>query len=407
MKKTLFLIWIFILTGFTGSILFSQVDSQWRGPNRDGVYPGETLSKKWPDSGPKLLWSVAGLEEGFSSVALSSKAVYVTGMKGGTGYLFAFSSDGKQLWKKSYGPEWSGQHPGARTTPTIVGDKIYLISGQGNVVCFDEDGKQLWLVDLAKDFGARNIKWGITESLLIDENRLFCTSGGSDVTMAVLDRNTGKTILAMKGNGENSGYCSPVIIKHGNRRLLLTMTARSVVGFDADTGKFLWKHPHVTDYDVNPNTPLYYNGQIFTVSGYGTGGQMFKLSEDGNSVKRLWAQSKMDSQMGSAMLLNGFIYGSGHKSRGWFCLDWQTGEVQYSSREAGGKGNIIFSDGMLYCYSEKGDVAMVKPNPKKFEIVSSFRLTKGSGPHWAHPVIRDGRLYVRHGEILMVYDIAK
>jgi hypothetical protein len=183
------------------------------------------------------------------------------------------------------------------------------------------------------------------------------------------------------------------------------MTSKSVVGVDADTGEYLWRHSHVTDYVVNANTPLYHNGFIYTVSGYGTGGQMFELSEDGTSVKRVWSQKKLDSQMGAVVLVDGYIYGSGHNGRGWHCLDWKTGKVQYTARKIGNKGAIIFSDGMMYCYSENGDVGLVKPNSQKFEVVSSFRIKKGSGEHWAHPVIKDGRLYIRHGDALMVYHI--
>lgn len=387
--------------------VFGQVDSQWRGHNRDGIYPGESLLKKWPDAGPKLLWSVHGLGDGYSSAAVTSDRVYITGETGGKGTLFAFNLSGKLLWKSPYGPEWGESHPGARTTPTVVGNRIYLMSAKGQAVCFDTNGKIIWSVDLIKDFKARNLNWGMTESLLVDGNRVFCTPGGRNVMMVALDRHTGKVIWKIKGNGETSGYCSPVIVKHGNRRLILTMTAKSVVGVDADTGEYLWRASHVTDYDVNANTPLYNNGFIFTNSGYGTGGQMFKLSDDGKSVKLIWSQEELDSQFGAVALVDGYIYGSGHSNRGWHCLDWKTGKVQFTERAIGNKGNIIFSDGMLYCYSERGDMALVKPNPAKFEVVSSFKIEKGSGPHWAHPVIKSGRLYVRHGDALMVYNVSR
>ena len=180
-----------------------------------------------------------------------------------------------------------------------------------------------------------------------------------------------------------------------------------MVGIDADAGTFLWGKPHITNYDVNANTPLYKDGFIYTVSGYGTGGQMFKLSKDGSSIKQVWEQKTLDSQMGSAVLVNGYIYGSGHNKRAWHCLNWKTGAVQFSNKAIGNKGNIIFSDGMMYCYSEKGDVGLVRPNPKKFDLVSSFKMTKGSGEHWAHPVIKKGRLYIRHGNVLMVFNIAR
>jgi len=405
--KTIFVMifLMFICLGYSSA--YGQIESQWRGPNRDGVYPNENLLKKWPDEGPKLIWSVEGLGAGYSSPAVTSDHIYLTGMIGGEGFLFAFDKNGRLVWKVSYGPEWDGSRPGARTSPTVVGNRIYLASAEGRAICFSTDGEKIWSVNLMKEFGARNIEWGMTESPLVDGNRVFYTPGGRGVMVVALDRHSGKTIWKIKGNRETSGYCSPCLVKHGKMHLLLTMTAKSVVGINADTGEYLWRHSHVTEYDVNANTPLYYDGYLYTVSGYNTGGQMFNLSEDGKSIKRVWSQNTLDSQMGAAVLVDGYIYGSGQENRGWHCLDWKTGKIQFTAREIGNKGAIIFSDGMIYCYSERGDVGLVKPNPRKFEVVSSFLIKKGTGEHWAHPVIKDGRLYIRHGDALMVYHIAK
>jgi outer membrane protein assembly factor BamB len=402
-----FLIILLTIISNTAALFSADILSQWRGAERDGIYRVEGLLSEWPDGGPELLWRVDGLGIGFSSPAVANKRVYVTAMIDGTGYLFAFDWEGKQIWKKTYGNEWDGGRPGARTTPTVLQDRIYLFSGYAKVVCLDMNADIVWQVDAQKAFGARNLRWGITESLLVDGDRLFCTPGGRNVMVAALDRHTGTTIWTSKGNGEASSYCSPVLVNHNNRPLLLTMTGKSVVGLDANNGKMLWEHSHVTSYDINPNTPLYKDGRIFTVSGYGTGGQMFELSKDGNSIKRLWAQDAIDSQMGAAVLVDGYIYGSGQNNRGWHCLDWRTGKVMYSARELGNKGNIIFAGGLLYLYGEKGDVALVRPNPQELDVISSFKIKEGSGPHWAHPVIDNGRLFVRHGDVMMVYDIGK
>jgi outer membrane protein assembly factor BamB len=385
-----------------------EILSQWRGPNRDGIYPEKNLMKTWPTDGPKMIWSVEDLGGGYSSPAVTSKGIYVTGMIDGTGYMVALDLKGKQKWRMTYGPEWDGGHEGARTTPTVVGDKIYLMSGEGNVVCVSAiDGKVIWTVDLIKSFGARNLRWGMTESLLVDGDRVFCTPGGSDVMMAILDRHTGKTIKKIKGNGEKSAYCSPVLITHNNKRFILTMTGRSVLGLDAESGEYLWRHEHITRYDINPNTPVYHDGYIFILSGYGTGAQLLKLAPDGKSVEPVWAEKTIDSQMGAAIVENGYIYGSGHKYKGWHCLDWKTGKVMYSERDLGNKGNIISADGLFYCYAENGEVGLIKPSPDEFNLISSFDIEEGSGPHWAHPVVKSGRLYVRHGEVMMVYDISK
>ena len=405
MKKIVIILGV--LFGLLGTSAWGQSDSQWRGPDRDGFYPGESLLNNWPDEGPILSWLFEGLGAGYSSPAVTSDRVYVTGMIRGEGFLLAFDSEGQLKWKTSYGPEWDGSSPGARTTPTVIGNRIYVMSAEGRAVCLDTGGKVIWSVNLMQKFGARNLQWGMTESPLVDGDRVFFTPGGRDVTMVALDRQTGKTVWKIKGDGETSGYCSPRLVDHGKRRLLLTMTANSVIGVDADTGEILWKHAHVTDYVVNANTPLYHEGYVFTVSGYGTGSQMFRLSDDGKSIQRIWSQDTIDSQMGAVVLVDGYIYGSGHQNRGWHCLDWKTGEVRYTARKIGNKGAIISADGKMICYSERGDVALVRPNPEEFEIVSSFQVRKGSGEHWAHPVVKDGRLYIRHGDALLVYDISR
>ena len=405
MKKIILL--IVILFSFCLSSLFAQIDSQWRGDERDGKYNGEKLLKSWPADGLSLVITLEGLGIGYSSPAVTHERIYVTGAEDGTGFLFAFDLSGKQLWKNAYGGEWEGDYPGARTSPTVVGDKIYFASCLGTVYCFDGKGSKVWSVDMKKDFDAPIVRWGIVESLLVDGDNLYCTPGSDDVSVAVLDRHTGKVKKTIKANGQASAYCSPTIINHNGRRIFVTMLAKSVVGIDVKSHEMIFEHKHVTDHNINPNTPLYYNGYLYIVSGYGTGGQLLKLSEDGSKVTLVWEDSQLDSQMGSVILYDGHIYGSGHDNRNWYCVEFLTGKVKYSSRELGRKGNIIFADDMLYIYSEKGDVALVKPNSEEFEIVSSFKLKNGDGQHWAHPVIKNGKLYVRHGNILNIYNIAR
>ncbi len=389
------------------SSLTAQADSEWRGPQRDGFYPNEKLLKKWPAEGPKLLWSFEGLGGGYSSAAVTKDRIYITGMVDTTGYLYALDLQGNLLWKSAYGPEWTISHEGVRTTPIVSGDLIYFMSAFAEIFCFDTKGKKVWSLDLMDKFEARNIKWGFTESLLVEGDRVFCTPGSEDVMFMALNKFSGEVIWKIKGNGEMSAYCSPRIVKHGIRRIILTMTEGSVVGIDADSGEFLWQAEHKTKNGCNPNTPLYKDGYVCTSSGYGTTGtQMFKLSADGRKISKVWINEAPDVHFGGLLLVNGYIYGSGHKKKGWHCLDWTSGKLQFTSKEIGGKGNLIYADGMIYCYSEKGDAAIVKPNPQKFDVVSSFKIEKGSGPHWAHLVIKDGRLYVRHGDTLMAYDIS-
>ena len=385
---------------------FSQEVVEWRGPNRDGIYNETGLLKKWPDAGPKLLWHYEGLGQGHTSAAVTSKAVFITGMLDGKGNIYALDLSGKLLWKKEYGQEWSESHFGVRSTPLFVKDKLYFMSSFGQLFCLNaSNGSTVWSVDLMKEYGARNITWGMTENLLHDGNVLYCTPGGEDASIIALDINTGKLIWKAKGNGEKSAYCSPMMVKLKNRKLIVTVMQYSIIGFDAANGNQLWKSDFTMRPDVHPNTPIYKNGYLFCTSGYGLGSKMLKLAGDGSSYTEVWTEPTCDPKIGSVVVLNDKIYGTGDRNRKFFVLDWLTGKEVYQTRNLA-PANIISSEGLLYVYSELGTVNLVEPKPDGINILSSFKVPFGADPHWAHLVIKDKKLYVRHGTSLMVYDIS-
>ncbi len=399
------LLFTFLISIIVNS-LSSQDVAQWRGPNRDGIYNETGLLKKWPDAGPKLLWHIDGLGEGFTSAAVTGKGLFITGMINGTGNIFAFDLKGNQLWKKEYGPEWTESHNGVRSTPLVVKDKLYFVSAFGKLFCMNcSDGQTVWTIDLVKQYGARNIQWGMTENLLFDGNVLYCTPGGSDAAMVALDINTGKEIWKSKANGEKSAYCSPIMIKLQNKKIVVTIMQNSICGFDAATGNQLWKSEFKMDPDVHPNIPVYNDGYLFCTSGYGLGSVMLKLSIDGTSVTEAWKNASCDPKMGGVVVLNGRIYGTGDRNKKFFCLDWKTGKELFSTRDLA-PANIISDEGLLYVYSESGKVNLIEPKADSFNVISSFPVPFGADTHWAHLVIKDKKLYVRHGTSLMVYDIA-
>jgi outer membrane protein assembly factor BamB len=332
----------------------------------------------------------------------------------GEGFLFAYDLAGNLKWKESYGPEWTGSYKGTRTTPTVDGQRIYVFSGTGKMVCFNaRTGEKIWQVDTLKEFDGKNIRWGMSGSPLIDGRKVYCTPGGKKGTIVALDKMTGRTIWATTGLDELSAYCSAILIERGANRLLVNLIQKSIVCIDADTGKLIWREPYETPSDTGGVTPVYKDGYLYITSAvqreFTRGGVMFELSVDGTSVTEKWNDQTLDSGHGGVVLVDGYLYGStfdGIPKGDWICLDWDSGKVIYDNKWNGNKGSIIYADGMLYCYDENtGDVALVKPSPKRFEIVSSFRVTEGSGQHWAHPAISDGRLYIRHGDTLMAYDI--
>ncbi len=381
--------------------------AQWRGPNRDGIYNETGLLKVWPENGPELLWHFDGLGEGHSSAAVTSDRIYTAGTLEGIGYLFCFDFSGKLVWKVPYGEEWTESWPGVRSTPLICNGKVYQYSGFGKLVCRSADnGAFVWSVDMLKDYQGPNIKWGVTENLLIDGNKLFCTVGGADANVVALDPNTGKLIWKCSGKGEASAYGSPALIKLAKRHILVTQTANSIVGIDVSNGKLLWSHDQPNKYSVHANTPLFQDGYLYCVSGYGKGGVMLKVSDDGSSVQELWRNTDIDNRMGGFVVVNGKIFGSDDPGKAWYCLDWKTGTKMYGEKITG-RGNIIFSDGLLYLYGDNGEVVLAEPLPNSFKKISAFKVPFGADQHWAHLVIAKGRLFVRHGTSLMVYDLKK
>ncbi|MEI6696572.1 MAG: PQQ-binding-like beta-propeller repeat protein [Bacteroidota bacterium] len=385
----------------------AQFESQWRGINRDGIYAETGLIKQWPADGPKILWHFDELGKGFASAIVYNDKIISSGMLDSTGYIFALDLKGKLIWKTPYGTEWTESWPGCRSTPTVFDNKIYVSSSFGKAVCMNvADGKILWTIDLGKAFGAQPPKWGIVESPLIVDDKVIFTTGGKEKNIVALNRLDGKTIWTSAGAGELTAYCSPLLIHHNGKQIICTLTANSVLGIEAGTGKVLWTYPKKNTWSVHANTPLYFDGQIYVVSGYGSGGIMLKLADDGKSVTEVWNNTTLDNQMGGVVLLNGYLYGSGQNTKSWQCLDWKTGILKYETN-ALGKGVTIANDGLLYCYSDKGDFSLVKPTPTAFEIISKIKITLGSDYHWAHPLIKDKILYMRHGNVMIAYSLAE
>lgn len=397
------------------TVAFGADWPQFRGSSRDGKSKETGLMKQWPAGGPTLLWEADGLGEGYSSAAISKGMVYITGMIDRDGYVFAFDVNGQRKWKTRYGPEWTRSYQAARCTPTVEDDRLYITSGHGVIYCLNAtSGDVVWSLEAAEKYRPQFPRWGMSENVLIEADKVICTPGGEIASVIALNKMTGQIVWECKELTQQSCYCNPLAFTREGRRIVVTMLADSVVGLDARTGKLLWRD----DFDeyhvdrnrlVNANTPLYHDGRIYTTSGYSNGGAMLQLSADGTRVKRIWTDAVLDVHHGGVVLVDGYIYGSTwtSNSRGdWACLRWDDGKVMYDTRWNGNKGSVIYADGMLYCYDERtGDVGLVKPTPDEFKVVSSFTVTQGKGPFWAHPSIADGRLYLRHGDYLMVYDI--
>jgi outer membrane protein assembly factor BamB len=324
-----------------------------------------------------------------------------------TGYVSAFDLAGELKWKKPYRKEWTKAYPGSRCTPTVDNGFIYIITSLGELVCMDANtGEEKWYFNVFEKFKGGTGRFGLVESLLIDKEKVICTVGGPDATIVAVNKKTGAIVWKTVGLKDKAAYCSPLLIEHGGKRLIVTMTSHHVIGVAADSGKLLWKYPCKNPYGQNPNTPVYTAGMLFCTSGDKIGSFMLKLSGNGKKVKRQWQEPKLDCHHGHVVEINGYLYGSAHQnSDGWVCLELSSGKVMYETKTVA-KGSACYADGMLYCYGVDGSVSLVKPSPKGFELISSFKVKAGNGEHFAQPVISGGRLYIRHGDALMVYSIS-
>jgi outer membrane protein assembly factor BamB len=383
---------------------------RFRGPEGDGVFPETGLPKQWPQGGPKLAWSVQGLGKGFSSPVVVKDAVYVTGMDGqGQGCLFAFGSDGSQKWKTAYGPEFAQggpAKPGTRGTPTVDGDQVFVMTSFGKLLVFDAaKGQAVKTIDVLDRFGAAQAKFGFAECVLVDGQKVVCTPGSPGAALAALDRKTGETIWQTQGFGQPSAYCSARLIRHGQKPMIVTMMEKAVIAVDPDTGKVLWQYDYPQRFGVQPNPPLYRDGMLYICSGAGAGGAMLALADDGQSVTLVWMDKTLDCQMHGVVALDGCIYGTAQSgNKGLVCLDWKTGKAMWNAADIKA-GVVISADGMLYVYADSGTMYLVKPSPESFQPAGQFAVTQGTEEHWTHPTIANGRLYIRHGDVLMAYDI--
>ncbi|MBS0000271.1 MAG: PQQ-binding-like beta-propeller repeat protein [Cyclobacteriaceae bacterium] len=384
---------------------FAQTPTRWRGPHQSGFYPETGLLKKWPEKGPQMQWHFDELGVGYSAPSFANNRIYISGMEGTMGYVYALTLEGKLLWKVPYGEEFTTSYPGSRSTPVIAGDHLYLLGGLGHLICVNAmSGVPVWKKHIFTDFDGRGIQWGLNETLVIDDDRLYCTPGGIKHNIIALNRFDGTLIWASPGKGEKSTYCTPLLTTVGNRKILVTHTEANILGINADDGAVLWNYGHTNTYNIHPNTPLFLNDAVFCFSGYGQGGVMLQMNGDGRSISRKWFLETMDSRIGGAVIQDGKIYGSGDRNREWQCIDWENGKILYTSTEIG-NGVVITAEGLLYLYSQRGELALVRPGNSAFEIISETRVSLGSGQHWAHPVIQNGILYVRHGNALIAYNI--
>lgn len=370
------------------------------------------LLKAWPTGGPALNWSVSDLGEGYASVSVSDGFIFTAGSDSALAYVYCFDLSGNLVWKKPNGKAWSTTashartYTGARSTPTFDNGKLYHLGESGRLAAFDAlTGKEIWRKDLPSEFQAAPTEYGYSESVLIDGENLYVSPFGKKGFMVCLEKSTGVVAWANTEVSGIEGYSSPVIMEYGGIRQVIGSSGLFYYGVDAKTGKLLWKIDCVNQRELNNTDAIVHENYVFISSGYGKGSMLVELhnSEKGIVPKTVWESTLMDNHHGGIILHKGYLYGSGSKSRGWFCLDFLSGEQMWKTT---GKGSVTFADGMLYLLDERGIMKLVSAKPDAYHQTGEFNVPEGGkSMYWAHPVVCNGVLYIRHADQLFAYHV--
>lgn len=386
---------------------------QWRGADRTDVSKETGLLKSWPAGGPKRIWLYENGGNGYSGPAIAGGKLFTIGTRDGNEVLLALDANtGKELWSASLGEilanDWGG---GPRGTPTIDGDRVYAMSGKGNVASVNiADGKVLWQQGMTA-LGGRVPQWGYTESVLIDGDYAVCTPGGSQGAIAAMDKKTGKVVWRSTEFKDGAQYSSLVPAVINGTRQYVQLTMQSIAGVAAKDGKLLWHSPWPGKTAVIP-TPIVRDNLVYVTAGYGVGCRQIKIGP-GNEVTTAYDNKVMKNHHGGVILVGDHLYGHSSQPDTWVCQDFKTGEEVWNHRDFG-KGAVAYADGMLYCVAEKdGAVALIDASPKgwqehgRFTLDPQTKIRSQRGRIWTHPVISNGKLYLRDQDLIYCYDIKK
>jgi outer membrane protein assembly factor BamB len=387
----------------------------WRGPNRDARAPDTNLVKSFPDEGPPLLWQVEGLGKGFSSIAIAEGRIFTQGDKGGCRLVALDLKDGKEVWATKFG---SGEPNG---TPTFDDGMVYAIDREGQMTAVDSaTGKEVWSKNFARDFGGRMMSgWGYSEGPLVDGDRIIVTPGGDEALMVALDKKSGDVIWKTRagdlGNKGKPGaaYTGAVISQAAGVKQYVNLVGKAVVGVDAESGELLWHYGNVNNDTANIPTPLVNGNFVFASTGYGAGAALLEITGSGRNlsareVYRLEGGTFQNHHGGMVMDGDHLYAGSGHNNGFPICLEWKTGKVVWGEeRHSKGRESaaLLWADGNLVFRYQNGIVAMVEASPDGYKEKGSFKSVFNEGQAWAHPVIHEGKLYLRSQDVLMCYDM--
>lgn len=414
---------------------------QWQGPDRTGVSQETGLLQEWPKDGPPLARKIQGIGGGYSAPAIAAGRIYGMSSRGADEVVWAISeTDGKELWVSKLGPALNEGMPqgkeGAGCTPTVDGDRLYVLGLGGELACLQvADGKVLWQKNLVSDLGGVLPTWRYNESPLVDGDRVICSPGGKEATLVALNKTTGETIWQTavpepaggnSGGGRGGGrpgfrdsgaaYSSAAAINFEGQRQYVQFTSKALIGVAASDGKLLWRYDQPANrMGINCSTPIHQDGRVFAASAYGAGGGLVKLSKDGDggvTADEVWFSKNMENHHGGMLVIDGALYGGNGGNGGGYlaCLDFQTGDVLWNEKDMDKrrvtKGSVALADGRIYYRTEEGTVVLIEPSRTEYTERGRFEQPdRTRQPAWTHPVVANGKLYIRDQDVLYCYDV--
>ena len=404
------------LFALTTSLFYAADFPQWRGPQRNGVVKETGLLQEWPKDGPKLLWQVNDIGSGYSTPSIVGDRIYLLGNEGlENEFALALSTkDGSRVWSAKLGkvgnPKQNPSYPAARSTPTVEGDVLYTLGSDGDLVCLETaKGKERWRKNLRTDFGGKHGEWAYAESPLIDGDALVCTPGGSNATIVALNKKTGEVIWKCAlPEADDASYSSIVIADLGGVKQYVQFLSKGLVGIEAKTGKLLWRYERsAKGSPAVIVTPLVSDGYIYSGAFRASCALVKPVTKDGAfAVEEVYSNNKLPFGLGGVVKVGDYFYGSSSKSA--MCVEFKSGAVKWEE-SALGPCSWLVADNRIYVHAESGEVALIEPASEAYREKGRFTPTnpptRDQSKAWAYPVVANGRLYIRESNSLWCYDV--
>jgi len=385
----------------------------WLGAEGDNKSRVTGISEDW-SSGLTKLWDVSYLCQGKSSATWSAPVIQgnrlvVSGRMEDNDLIFCLDPlDGSLLWTQSYTVKSNASHgAGPRATPYIDDDRVYTFGRSGDLQCLALfDGKELWRKNVTNEGGLAP-QWGYASSPLVIGDKVI-VQGGAAAGLIAFDKMSGKAVW--KSPNDMAGYAAIRSMELSGETAVLNFHGKGIAAVSVENGTELWNVPWETSYDVNATTPLVVDDSIFVTSGYKTGGGLLDVTSSNAKVR--WKNEAISSHHSDSYCIDGYLYGytgDSAQNKGAFkCVRLADGEEQWTTNEMGW-GTCSYVDGYLLCMNIKGNIFLMKPDPKEFIKITEMEKALGDikGPVWTKPVIANGHLYLRFKQNLVCYKLAQ